>query len=104
MVAGILAGIFLDHGADQRYRHADWPAEQRTPGDAGPGIDLVAGNGAIDRRHHGDMLERIDDVEQIPEGEAVLAEQAARLPSRSEERRVGQECVSTCRSRWSPYP
>src|SRR3546814_10757499 len=28
------------------------------------------------------------------------------LPSftpRSEERRVGKECVSTCRSRWSPY-
>src|SRR3546814_6482491 len=22
----------------------------------------------------------------------------------SEERRVGTECVSTCRSRWSPYP
>src|SRR3546814_18835448 len=27
---------------------------------------------------------------------------AADLP-RSEERRVGKECVSTCRSRWSPY-
>src|SRR3546814_8754467 len=26
-----------------------------------------------------------------------------RLPCRSEERRVGKECVSTCRSRWSPY-
>src|SRR3546814_15596249 len=25
------------------------------------------------------------------------------LGARSEERRVGQECVSTCRSRWSPY-
>src|SRR3546814_2641563 len=24
-------------------------------------------------------------------------------PGRSEERRVGKECVSTCRSRWSPY-
>src|SRR3546814_11549359 len=24
-------------------------------------------------------------------------------PLRSEERRVGKECVSTCRSRWSPY-
>src|SRR3546814_16485299 len=24
--------------------------------------------------------------------------------SRSEERRVGKECGSTCRSRWSPYP
>src|SRR3546814_11934142 len=23
-------------------------------------------------------------------------------PTRSEERRVGKECVSTCRSRWSP--
>src|SRR3546814_21103123 len=25
------------------------------------------------------------------------------LTERSEERRVGKECVSTCRSRWSPY-
>src|SRR3546814_8883382 len=25
------------------------------------------------------------------------------LEERSEERRVGKECVSTCRSRWSPY-
>src|SRR3546814_17907902 len=28
---------------------------------------------------------------------------ACRLPRRSEERRVGQECVSTGRSRWSQY-
>src|SRR3546814_18010883 len=27
-----------------------------------------------------------------------------RRQGRSEERRVGKECVSTCRSRWSPYP
>src|SRR3546814_8192048 len=27
----------------------------------------------------------------------------ASLHDRSEERRVGKECVSTCRSRWSPY-
>src|SRR3546814_13518044 len=25
------------------------------------------------------------------------------MMERSEERRVGKECVSTCRSRWSPY-
>src|SRR3546814_2119881 len=25
------------------------------------------------------------------------------IANRSEERRVGKECVSTCRSRWSPY-
>src|SRR3546814_1658609 len=45
--------------------------------------------------------------------EAVAAEKprppkVARITSweqreRSEERRVGKECVSTCRSRWSPY-
>src|SRR3546814_9103988 len=29
--------------------------------------------------------------------------QAPECSSRSEERRVGKECVSTCRSRWSPY-
>src|SRR3546814_5203202 len=28
---------------------------------------------------------------------------AAPPSGRSEERRVGKECVSTCRSRWSPY-
>src|SRR3546814_5587342 len=27
----------------------------------------------------------------------------AEARQRSEERRVGKECVSTCRSRWSPY-
>src|SRR3546814_13701295 len=28
---------------------------------------------------------------------------AGKSRTRSEERRVGKECVSTCRSRWSPY-
>src|SRR3546814_20546903 len=32
----------------------------------------------------------------------LLAEFGLRF-ARSEERRVGKECVSTCRSRWSPY-
>src|SRR3546814_16976084 len=31
------------------------------------------------------------------------AKAVLRRPERSEERRVGKECVSTCRSRWSPY-
>src|SRR3546814_16929509 len=28
---------------------------------------------------------------------------AVAVADRSDERRVGKECVSTCRSRWSPY-
>src|SRR3546814_5109756 len=33
----------------------------------------------------------------------LLRDPLALLTVRSEERRVGKECVSTCRSRWSPY-
>src|SRR3546814_19506834 len=34
---------------------------------------------------------------------AQLVQQYGDVPYRSEERRVGKECVSTCRSRGSPY-
>src|SRR3546814_18387917 len=34
---------------------------------------------------------------------ALAPQQGSRMAIRSEERRVGKECVSTCRSRWSPY-
>src|SRR3546814_11285946 len=34
---------------------------------------------------------------------AMDTEELLRSHPRSEERRVGKECVSTCRSRWSPY-
>src|SRR3546814_20757674 len=37
-------------------------------------------------------------LERDPQVESVLRGRERR----SEERRVGQECVSTCRSRWSP--
>src|SRR3546814_20748733 len=35
-------------------------------------------------------------------GELRVGEEVSAVPGRSEERRVGKECVSTCRSRWSP--
>src|SRR3546814_1082463 len=35
-------------------------------------------------------------------GKGVVSDDKTR-DGRSEERRVGKECVSTCRSRWSPY-
>src|SRR3546814_15833049 len=55
-------------------------------------------------------------LERVPEDIVVAAENIGLLPimlplgdalgrieERSEERRVGKECVNTCRSRWSPY-
>src|SRR3546814_7292979 len=40
------------------------------------------------------------DVEHVVFGHVINTEPR---DMRSEERRVGKECVSTCRSRWSPY-
>src|SRR3546814_4982699 len=42
------------------------------------------------------LLHLFDERAGFPRGQGPAAR-------RSEERRVGKECVSTCRSRWSPY-
>src|SRR3546814_2829861 len=51
---------------------------------------------------HTDILERAIELYRI-----AIDHVAGRISPvtemRSEERRVGKECVSTCRSRWSPY-
>src|SRR3546814_12324203 len=41
-------------------------------------------------------------IHAISIGAGIIALMVVRA-LRSEERRVGKECVSTCRSRWSPY-
>src|SRR3546814_16385096 len=61
---------------------------------------------------------QLEGTQEVRDGFFMLATQAAgEQPAvgqahrywtdigclRSEERRVGKECVSTCRSRWSPY-
>src|SRR3546814_20541113 len=48
---------------------------------------------------------RIDTAAIVAAANAASAGRPIRYlrAVRSEERRVGKECVSTCRSRWSPY-
>src|SRR3546814_13769741 len=48
------------------------------------------------------MENRLPCVYLVDSGGANLPNQAEVFPDRSEARRVGNECVSTCRSRWSP--
>src|SRR3546814_20078868 len=53
-----------------------------------------------------ELKEKIADVHFIGiSSRTQLTEEVfdAAKKLRSEERRVGKECVSTCRSRWSPY-
>src|SRR3546814_14433530 len=59
------------------------------------GIDRPIISGEL----HGDTI-RISAPDVTLEN-LIITDSGADL--RSEERRVGKECVSTCRSRWSPY-
>src|SRR3546814_17462801 len=51
------------------------------------------------RLHHAPQILTADRIDT----DTRFIEQQDSRPGRSEERRVGKECVSTCRYRWSPY-
>src|SRR3546814_21085849 len=80
--------------------------------------------GRCTRRHHGAFgnqqaaggtlavvlgHQRVGHVASVGTGECqwcqkdAVGQGARTYLKRSEERRVGKECVSTCRSRWSPF-
>src|SRR3546814_4019128 len=48
-------------------------------------------------------LNRMNDTVESARVEGDITLDGEDIYGRSEERRVGKECVSTCRSRWSPY-
>src|SRR3546814_6358266 len=54
------------------------------------------------RRIAGAFADAVDGALDLP-GAGLHRRQRVGDAERSEERRVGKECVSTCRSRWSPY-
>src|SRR3546814_8979118 len=71
-----------------------------------------AGEGCLDARwHHHRVATRAQHDARAarrlggrlrPRRSKGAARRAARLLARSEETRAGKECVSTCRSRWTP--
>src|SRR3546814_5576948 len=79
--------------------------------------DVCSSDLMLGRRLRHDAMAEIEDERPIGQRgryppDAVFQRRSAgdefpgievALDSRSEERRVGKECVSTCRSRWSPY-
>src|SRR3546814_1602568 len=81
------------------------PAVQSLPAYDGPrqlhtGADLGAQDAEGGGRQAGDEVPRA--CQDSRTGKQV-PRPTLRWPARSEERRVGKECVGTCRSRWSPY-
>src|SRR3546814_16474518 len=72
------------------------------------GLDTVANTTAAivyTVLKHPDVLARIHaEVDALYAKGRPVNEDEFMKDLRSEERRVGKECVSTCRSRWSTYP
>src|SRR3546814_4529438 len=88
--------FFFKQKTAYEMRISDWSSDvcssdlavEDVPNQPGIGFDAQADRAGIGEEIGGDAVG--DDRE---DGDA----------ERSEERRVGKECVSTCRSRWSPY-
>src|SRR3546814_11539109 len=78
-----------DRSFEHRCRHCGSPREPRYANSKESQLccDLAAGD-----------VRAVFSVDLFNEGVDVPA-----VATRSEERRVGNECVRTCRSRWSPY-
>ena len=57
------------------------------------------------RMGHGQVIDHMfyDGLEDAYEKGRLMGSFAEDCAQRSEERRVGKECTSVCRSRWSPY-
>src|SRR3546814_20346053 len=109
--------FFFSCNGDHRYLHVlthSFPT--RRSSDLREGVDPAPRGAAADRDvEHAlarGVLCRFEEMERhavaaVGDGNAIGGDAAAvifieRRLIRSEERRVGKECVSTCSSRWSP--
>src|SRR3546814_12385775 len=115
--------FFFKQKTAYEMRISDWSSDvcssdiEPAPVPVGPGVDVLAEQRDFLRARIDQRLRLIDDRGERPRNlgaarighDAIGAEFVAAFldgeerTGRSEERRVGKECVSTCRSRWSPY-
>src|SRR3546814_14615547 len=91
------------------FRSIEPPADARSGSEAGYSIFCtdVQQNECVSGDDRQPQSQRNDRA--APDGDDHRASEiydgyALQHACRSEERRVGNACVSTCRSRWSPYP
>src|SRR3546814_3077613 len=108
MLCSILFVFFFKQKTAYEMRISDWSSDVCSS-------DLEGGLARPGRPHDRDrfagydLKREIDKCGEIRPGRVegrhlIKADPALRgLRQRSEERRVGKECVSTCRSRWSQY-
>src|SRR3546814_3148514 len=89
--------FFFKQKTAYEMRISDWSSDVCSS-DLAPGrLTEIPGQHINDRSREGNLAPA---VHHIIRGQALRHHHQRH---RSEERRVGKECVSTCRSRWSPY-
>src|SRR3546814_8870475 len=108
--------FFFKQKTAYEMRISDWSSACALPICQQPGrgvksifanLDVAGRIGAIDHEAVGVRpigQQRHAEESALAVGRQVIdREEQCLRAGRSEERRVGKECVSTCRSRWSPY-
>src|SRR3546814_11942625 len=97
---------------DEEAKEMDFPVEymfKEVPADVDPDADPVSvvlgemDHFGIEKAMVGVSLDRTVSTRALTEHPDRFFGSYAVNPNRSEERRVGKECVSPCRSRWEPY-
>src|SRR3546814_4999276 len=90
--------FFFKHKTAYEMRISDWSSDVCSS-------DLLAlvAEDAVHRVLRGDVEVRHVAQDDLRGLAAAFGGDPFHVGLRSEERRVGKECVSTCRSRWSPY-
>src|SRR3546814_1577902 len=92
--------LFFKQKTAYEMRISDWSSDVCSSDLFAPAVHrrhAVAARGAQQTQQYGFglVIAMVGEREHLGFGEL-------RAKRRSEERRVGKECVSTCRSRWSP--
>src|SRR3546814_14456126 len=90
-IAPFVLALAAVHAVEQRRRQRQ-NAEQLHAVDAPPQLAVLHVQGEAEPHR----------TQPFDQHATVAAQARAHALARSDERRVGKECVSTCRSRWSP--
>src|SRR3546814_6674950 len=105
MLIVFLCFFFFKQKTADEMRISDWSSDVCSS-------DLQSGRTQEIQRLIGRSLRAVTDLTAFGERQIRIdcdviqadgGTRTAAITGRSEERRVGKECVSTCRSRWSPY-
>src|SRR3546814_9028381 len=93
--------FFFKQKTAYEMRISDWSSDVCSSDLAGRKVALTLSDSFCVDRHRDEFRALVDQVDIVFANEAEIL--SLYQVARSEERRVGKECVSTCRSRWSPY-